>query len=57
MPDDVKRRVGPLAGGYLNYWTDRFPRLLMTCYMVIHEAGIQNTDRFRGYFDDGSSSI
>ncbi|KAK3677698.1 bifunctional endoribonuclease/protein kinase ire1 [Recurvomyces mirabilis] len=57
MPDDVKRRVGPLAGGYLTYWTDRFPRLLMICYMVIHEAGIQNTDRFKGYFDDGSRSI
>ncbi|KAK5112896.1 hypothetical protein LTR62_003718 [Meristemomyces frigidus] len=57
MPDDVKRRVGSLAGGYLNYWTDRFPRLLMTCYMVVHEAGIQGTDRFKGYFDDGARSI
>lgn len=50
MPEDVKRRVGPLAGGYLNYWSNRFPRLLMSCYEVIHEAGIQGNDRFKGYF-------
>lgn len=23
MPEDVKKRVGPLAGGYLSYWTNR----------------------------------
>ncbi|KAK0346065.1 bifunctional endoribonuclease/protein kinase ire1 [Friedmanniomyces endolithicus] len=50
MPTEVKARVGPLAGGYLRYWTDRFPLLLMTCYEVIHQAGIQESDRFRGYF-------
>ncbi|KAK1819193.1 bifunctional endoribonuclease/protein kinase ire1 [Friedmanniomyces endolithicus] len=50
MPAEVKARVGPLAGGYLRYWTDRFPLLLMTCYEVIHQAGIQESDRFRGYF-------
>ncbi|KAK0266528.1 bifunctional endoribonuclease/protein kinase ire1 [Friedmanniomyces endolithicus] len=50
MPAEVKARVGPLAGGYLRYWTDRFPLLLMTCYEVIHQVGIQESDRFRGYF-------
>jgi len=50
MPEDVKKRVGPLAGGYLNYWSNRFPRLLMACYEVVHEAGIQSGDRFKGYF-------
>ncbi|KAK0261874.1 bifunctional endoribonuclease/protein kinase ire1 [Friedmanniomyces endolithicus] len=50
MPAEVKARVGPLAGGYLRYWTDRFPLLLMTCYEVIHQAGIQESDRFKGYF-------
>lgn len=54
MPPDVKRRVGPLAGGYLNYWCHRFPRLLMSCYEVIHEAGVQNNDRFKGYFVMGA---
>ncbi|GAB1733180.1 hypothetical protein NU195Hw_g3722t1 [Hortaea werneckii] len=55
MPEDVKRRVGPLAGGYLSYWSNRFPRLLMSCYEVIHEAGIQGNDRFKGYFAVGGS--
>ena len=50
MPEDVKRRVGPLVGGYLSYWANKFPRLLMTCYEVVHEVGVQDGDRFRGYF-------
>ncbi|KAK4540228.1 hypothetical protein LTR36_009633 [Oleoguttula mirabilis] len=49
MPEDVKKRVGPLAAGYLNYWSNRFPRLLMACYQVVHEAGVQGGDRFKGY--------
>lgn len=55
MPEDVKRRVGPLAGGYLSYWCNRFPRLLMACYEVVHETGIQDTDRFKGYFVLGAA--
>ena len=50
MPEDVKKRVGPLAGGYLNYWCHRFPRLLMACYEVVHDTGVQGNDRFKGYF-------
>lgn len=50
MPEGVKRLVGPLAGGYLSFWTQRFPRLLMACYEVVHECGVQGNDRFRGYF-------
>ena len=53
MPAEVKARVGPLAGGYLRYWTDRFPLLLMACYEVVHEAGIERNDRFKGYFSHG----
>ncbi|KAK5164128.1 bifunctional endoribonuclease/protein kinase ire1 [Saxophila tyrrhenica] len=51
MPEEVKRRVGPLAGGYLGYWCQRFPRLLMACYQVVFECGIEDGARFRGYFD------
>ena len=51
MPEDVKRKVGPLAGGYLLFWTTRFPRLLMACHQVIHDCGIENVDRFKGYFE------
>ncbi|PNS20530.1 hypothetical protein CAC42_5980 [Sphaceloma murrayae] len=51
MPDEVKRRVGPLPGGYLNFWTARFPKLLMACYWIIRECGLEGGERFRGYFE------
>lgn len=54
MPEDVKRRVGPLFEGYLNYWCRKFPRLLMTCYEVVHECGLESSDRFKGYFAMGT---
>jgi serine/threonine-protein kinase/endoribonuclease IRE1 len=57
MPEDVKKRVGPLPGGYLNSWGRRFPRLLMACYEVVHEAGLQGNDRFKGYFSMGTDSL
>lgn len=54
MPDDVKKRVGSLPRGYLQYWTTRFPKLLMACYWVVRECGIDGGDRFRGYFHPSS---
>ncbi|TKX26244.1 ribonuclease-like protein 1 [Elsinoe australis] len=51
MPDEVKRRVGPLPGGYLNFWTARFPKLLMACYWIVRECGLMDTERFKGYFE------
>jgi serine/threonine-protein kinase/endoribonuclease IRE1 len=53
MPEDVKKRVGPLAAGYLNYWCHRFPRLLMACYEVVHECRLEDSDRFKTYFTLG----
>lgn len=53
MSEDVKKRVGPLPHGYLNYWSQRFPRLLMACHSVIVDAGLVDSDRFRGYFGEG----
>jgi len=49
MPEDVKRRVGPLAGGYLSFWCNRFPRLLMACHEVVYAAGLETSDRFKVY--------
>lgn len=55
MPYEVQRRVGALPGGYLEYWTRRFPRLLVVCFDVVREAELEESDRFRKYFegDDG----
>lgn len=50
MPEEVKKRVGPLAGGYLSFWCNRFPRLLMACYEVVHDCQLEGNDRFKGYF-------
>jgi serine/threonine-protein kinase/endoribonuclease IRE1 len=54
MSDEVKRRVGPLAGGYLKYWTARFPRLLMACHDAIHVCRVEGNDRFKGYFENST---
>lgn len=54
MPISVKKLVGPLAGGgYLDYWGRRFPRLLMSCYEVVHHEKLVGNDRFKGYFGLG----
>ncbi|KAF2725655.1 hypothetical protein K431DRAFT_238953 [Polychaeton citri CBS 116435] len=55
MSEDVKKRVGPLPGGYLSFWCHRFPRLLMACFEVIHECGVEKNDRFKGYFVSAQS--
>lgn len=49
MPDDVKERVGELPDGYLNYWTSRFPQLLICCHLVIRKCELESNARFRGY--------
>ena len=51
MPEDVKRRVGSLPAGYLQFWTTRFPKLLMACYEVVKECQLEDSERFRGYFE------
>jgi len=51
MPDDVKARVGPMPEGYLRYWTDRFPLLLMACYNAVLECGLVMDHRFRPYLE------
>jgi serine/threonine-protein kinase/endoribonuclease IRE1 len=50
MPDHVKAHVGPLPHGYLQFWTVRFPSLLINCHCVIINCGLASTDRFKRYF-------
>ena len=47
MPEGIKKRVGPLPGGYLGFWTREFPRLLLSCQGAIRELG---WDRKMGRF-------
>ena len=50
MPENVKAHVGPLPDGYLHYWTVRFPHLLLDCYNVVIDCGLQDLPRFKAYF-------
>jgi serine/threonine-protein kinase/endoribonuclease IRE1 len=51
MPEDVKAKVGDLPAGYLRYWTDRFPRLLMSCYKAVRECQLETDPRFQPYLE------
>lgn len=53
MPEDVKERVGSLPSGYLRYWTRRFPDLIVACYEVLRECGLEREPRFREYMGFG----
>ncbi|KAJ5989623.1 Serine/threonine-protein kinase ppk4 [Penicillium waksmanii] len=50
MPDQLKMHIGGLPEGYLNFWTVRFPSLLMCCHWVVVDLGLTDTDRFHRYF-------
>ncbi|OJZ92417.1 hypothetical protein ASPFODRAFT_39773 [Aspergillus luchuensis CBS 106.47] len=50
MPEHLKAHIGGLPEGYLNFWTVRFPSLLMSCHWVIVELRLTRSDRFKRYF-------
>lgn len=55
LSDELKLRVGELPSGYLKYWTSRFPRLLIVCWNVVMELGLESDARFRGYLTEAGS--
>ncbi|PYH41303.1 bifunctional endoribonuclease/protein kinase IRE1 [Aspergillus saccharolyticus JOP 1030-1] len=50
MPEHLKAHIGGLPEGYLNFWTVRFPSLLMSCHSVVVELKLTRIDRFKRYF-------
>lgn len=50
MPENLKTHIGGLPDGYLNFWTIRFPSLLISCHWVIVDLGLTNLERFKRYF-------
>ncbi|KAK1145051.1 bifunctional endoribonuclease/protein kinase ire1 [Aspergillus melleus] len=50
MPDHLKAHIGGLPEGYLNFWTVRFPSLLMSCHSIIVDLRLTRSDRFKRYF-------
>lgn len=51
MDENIKAKVGPLPDGYLQYWTVKFPQLLMSCYECVKKCGLEGQSRFKPYFE------
>jgi hypothetical protein len=49
LPADVQQILGPLPDGYLQYFVDRYPRLLLCCYRVVRKHCFTEYS-FRTYF-------
>ena len=50
IPPSVKEKCGPLPEGYLNFWSRRFPNLLLSCWSIVAELGWDERDRFRRFY-------
>ncbi|KAG0018373.1 bifunctional endoribonuclease/protein kinase ire1 [Podila clonocystis] len=53
LPPHVKRALGDLPHGFLNYFTSRFPKLMLHLYYIVAEdPKLRNESMFRHYFVD-----
>lgn len=51
LPPHVKRALGDLPDGFLNYFTSRFPKLMLHLYYIVaNDPGLRNEGMFRHYF-------
>ena len=50
LPEAVKKRVGVLPDGYLNYFTTRFPALFTHVHQVIYDSKLRHESQFAPYF-------
>ncbi|KAI1932993.1 bifunctional endoribonuclease/protein kinase ire1 [Ophidiomyces ophidiicola] len=50
MPEHLKANIGGLPDGYLQFWTVKFPSLLINCHWVVTELGLTTLERFKRYF-------
>jgi serine/threonine-protein kinase/endoribonuclease IRE1 len=52
LPEPVKRQLGPLPEGFLSYFTNRFPNLLLHVYRVIADDEHLREERiFKPFFE------
>ncbi|KAJ9105294.1 hypothetical protein QFC21_001662 [Naganishia friedmannii] len=56
LPETLKKRVGPLPDGYLNYFTTRFPALFTHVHQVVYESKLRHESQFAPYFTLDESS-
>ncbi|CAO3563168.1 unnamed protein product [Mortierella alpina] len=53
LPPHVKRALGDLPHGFLNYFTSRFPKLMLHLYYIVaDDPALRNESMFRHYFVD-----
>ncbi|KAF9180561.1 bifunctional endoribonuclease/protein kinase ire1 [Haplosporangium sp. Z 11] len=53
LPPHVKRALGELPHGFLNYFTSRFPKLMLHLYYIVaNDPTLRNESMFRHYFVD-----
>jgi serine/threonine-protein kinase/endoribonuclease IRE1 len=51
LPENVRKHVGPLPDGFLNYFTRRFPQLFLHVYGVVSTTSLHDEPEFRSYFE------
>ncbi|KAF9907889.1 bifunctional endoribonuclease/protein kinase ire1 [Linnemannia zychae] len=53
LPPHVKRALGDLPRGFLNYFTSRFPKLMLHLYYIVaDDPNLRNESMFKHYFVD-----
>ncbi|KAF8941162.1 bifunctional endoribonuclease/protein kinase ire1 [Haplosporangium gracile] len=53
LPPHVKRALGDLPHGFLNYFTSRFPKLMLHLYYIVaDDPSLRNESMFKHYFVD-----
>ncbi|KAK3346088.1 hypothetical protein B0T25DRAFT_506218 [Lasiosphaeria hispida] len=50
LPDSLRKMVGSLPDGYLGFWTRRFPNLLIECWNLVYNLGLEETERFERFY-------
>lgn len=51
MEEGLKAEIGGVPDGYLNFWTKRFPALVVNCHVLVLERGLTKRSEFTRYFE------
>jgi hypothetical protein len=51
LPDGIKKALGDIPEGFLNYFSRKFPSLLVHVYSIILESNLKTENLFATYFD------
>ncbi|WAQ87039.1 hypothetical protein PtA15_7A768 [Puccinia triticina] len=51
LPDGIKKSLGDIPEGFLNYFSRKFPSLLVHVYSIILESNLKTENLFATYFD------